>query len=149
MIEENRRDARQLNVKKGTSLQLLNQGLKGTGNSILYRDAWFIGSRYWQWQLADITEGETTIMNDYQLTQTVLVSIPASEKGRTSTISNQFRLYAHFLIRKIPCNPEDFKLPREDSMRSHRGLFRIMCRDCGNPEIKDPFDDDESSKVVS
>ena len=141
-IDQDVRDRRQLNVKKGTNLQLLIQGLKGTGNSTLYRDAWFIGERYWEWQLADLTEEENFIMNDYQQTQLVLLSTPISEKGRTSTISNQFRLYAHCLIRRIPCLPEDFKLPREDSMRSHRALFHKMCNNCGNPEIQDPFDDE-------
>lgn len=114
--------------KAGTSLSILIDALKDTGNSPHYEDANLIGHKLWGWELPDLGYLEDIIMNDYKLTQDVYDSIPEDERERKSSLSTQFRLFKHLQLRGYDCSAKDFKLPcHAGSMRIHNNLWMIMC----------------------
>lgn len=119
--------------KNGTDLPMLYKALLDTGYSSLYEDANLIAHRYWGWKLPDVSHLEALIMEDYEKTQRVYNMLP---KERSSSLGTQFRLFKHLELRGHTCTVSDFKIVKmRESLEYHDQTWRIMCEECGDPEI--------------
>jgi hypothetical protein len=119
--------------KRGTSLELLYKALQETGNSTFYEDANLITHKYWGWKLHDVSHLEAIIMQDYKKTQKVYNRL---NKERSSSLGTQYRLFKHLELRGYPCSIKDFKIVKmRESLEYHDDIWKIMCNECGDPEI--------------
>lgn len=90
-------------TKKGTSIQILSDGLKALKESDYYKNIHCLAEQYWGWKLdKHLAHLEPEIIKDYDLTQPIIKSLMGPEKK--SNMNIQLRLcYAmnrHGSIRK-------------------------------------------------
>lgn len=115
--------------KEGTSRKLMETALSGTSNSAFYDDIWLIMHVYWGWKLNDVSHLEHKIMEDYNTTQLILISLPINRKSREASLNTQLRLYWHLRAVGYSCSKDDFKLPlSRESLLLQQELWEIMCK---------------------
>ena len=113
--------------KKGTSYHMMYEALLGIGKPI-YEHTNIICSKYWGWDLPDITHLEEQIISDYKATQRVLVRL---NKTRKSSINTQYRLFKHLQLVEYPCSLSDFRVVKtRDSQEQHEILWEKMVTGC-------------------
>lgn len=97
----------------------------------------YIGKHYWNWELPNLMHLHDRIKNDYLLTQAAYIKIPEDERERHSSLGTQFRLRMHLLLRGINRPEEEFKIAKNsESMQKQKQLWKRMCEECSDPEIR-------------
>jgi hypothetical protein len=119
-----------------TTIELLKKALKQTGYSC-YNDMNFITHFYWGWELPEGSDKEDLIMDIYQCTKDVWNTMTPEEKGRSSNIPVQYRLFKILQILDIPCDFTDFKMSHSNNIQQYDNAWRIICSRCTqNPIIR-------------
>jgi hypothetical protein len=114
---------------KDTSIRLLEEGLKQTGNTQYYRDMNLIAHLLWGWILPDISHLVLTVLDDYARTQEIFREIhPVG-----SSINVHLRLFWHLRAVGYKCRLEDFKVPSSNSetLKRQSVWFKEMCERTG------------------
>lgn len=119
-----------------TTIELLKTALKRTGYSC-YNDMNFITHFYWGWELPEGSDKEELITEIYQITKDVWNTMTPEEKGRSSNIPVQYRLFKILQILSIPCDFTDFKMSHSNNIQQYDNAWRIICSRCTqNPIIR-------------
>jgi hypothetical protein len=123
--------------KRGdTNHKMLWTALSHINRSELYEDTNLIGHLYWGWTLNNIMHHKETIIAHYIKTQKVFYQIPQEERGRTSSLGTQFRLWRHLQLVGHECYQDEFKIAENaESMRTHNRLWALMCEGSNDPSI--------------
>lgn len=98
--------------KEGTSRELMERALKEIGNPSYYDRINIICSIYWGWKLPDFTVLEPKIMEEYENTQKIFLSLP--NKGRSSNLNLQYRLFKHLELHKEELKELGYILKKDD-----------------------------------
>lgn len=118
-----------------TDIGMMHTALQEIGRSNLYEDTNLICYHYWGWKLPDVSHLEEVIMRDYDKTQEVYHRI--LDRERSSSLGTQYRLYGHLRNRGWTCYIDEFKIAKmSESIEYHEKMFKIMCDECGDPEIR-------------
>lgn len=118
-----------------TSIKLLQRALKATGYSC-YNDMNYITHYYWGWSLPEGSDKEDMILNIFNKTQDVWYMMTPEEKGRSSNIPVQYRLFKILQILNISCSIEDFKMSDPNNVQQYDNTWRVICDRCNDPNIK-------------
>lgn len=119
-----------------TTHKMLWTALSYIGRSELYEDTNLIGHLYWGWTIHNLMHHKERIISDYTKTQKVFYQIPPEERGRTSSLGTQFRLWRHLQLIGHECYQDEFKIAENsESMRTHNRLWKLMCEGANDPNI--------------
>ena len=110
--------------RQHTSLQTLLEGLKAIGYNTLYKNANIIGKNLWGWQLHDLKDKISIIIDDFNLIQKQYPKI--DRQGRSSNICSQHRLLQQLRLRGIVVSVDDFKLPGRGALEDSEDIWRKM-----------------------
>ena len=120
-----------------TNHRMLWNALSQIGRSEYYEDANLIGHLYWGWTLPNVAQYKETIILHYNKTQKVFYQIPIEERGRTSSLGTQYRLWRHLQLVGHECYMDEFKIAENpESIRTHNRLWRLMCEGANDPDIQ-------------
>lgn len=120
-----------------TDHKMLWNALSQIGRSEYYEDANLIGHVYWGWTLPNVMHLKERIIHKYNKTQKVFYQIPSEERGRTSSLGTQYRLWRHLQLEGHECYMDEFKIAENpESLRTHNKLWRLMCEGANDPEIQ-------------
>lgn len=120
-----------------TNHSMLYTALLKIGYSDYYEDANFIGNKYWGWKIPNVQHLRSNIIDKYHKTQKALYKIPVEERGRISSLGTQYRLWRHLQLEGHVCFMDEFKIAENpDSLRTHDKLWKKMCENSGDPDIK-------------
>lgn len=127
-------------IRVGTSHSMLLAALKKIKRTNYYKYVFYIGHKYWDWAVRDLSDVEETIFRHYDETQKAYNRIPPKLRERTSSLGTNFRLYKHLEIVGHKCQAKEFKIAEnEKSLALHNDLWKLTLQICNNPEI--PFID--------
>lgn len=113
-----------------TSVSLLKDVLRETGNNFHFQDINNICYELWGWECPKIDHLIPKIMDDYTRTQEVYKRL----KPDLSSINVELRLYWHLRMAGHECLLEDFKIPQSrDSKKRNSHIFKQMCEETGLP----------------
>jgi hypothetical protein len=117
-----------------TSRNMLLTALSETGYSDYYVDCSLIGVLYWKWTAPDVSDLEDKIMDHYDKTQKVFLSLENIDRDSSPNI--QFRLFRHLQLVGHPCVAEDFKIVKtQEILENLENLWYIMCMGAGLPYL--------------
>lgn len=116
--------------KPNTSLQLLHRLLQATNQQNQYKHARLIAHEYWGWELQDLSDCEAKMLEDYDLTQTILLQI--KDPGKSS-LNIEFRGLCHIRMAGKPVHPDDILnvCSTREIIESRQELFSRICRIAG------------------
>lgn len=134
------------NIRK---LPLNSRGRRGDTNHLMLRDALskigrpeyydyvnYIGHIYWGWTLPNVMHKKERVIDIYVKTQRVFYQIPAEERGRTSSLGTQYRLWRILQLVGHECYMDEFKIAEnQESLRIHNKLWKLMCEGANDPDI--------------
>jgi hypothetical protein len=113
--------------REGSSRNLLFRALFDINRSAYYEDVNLIGHIYWGWTLPDVSDLESIIMEDYDLSQHIFERI---KKDRKSCLNSQYRLFKHLQRLGHSCSESDFKIiTTRDIIEYHELIWRQICEE--------------------
>jgi hypothetical protein len=119
-----------------TNHLMLWTALSAIERSAYYEDSNLIGHIYWGWTLPDVNQYRERIITHYNKTQKVFYEIPPEQRGRSSSLGTQYRLWRHLQLVGHDCRMDEFRIAtNEDSLRTHDYLWRLMCEGADDPDI--------------
>lgn len=119
-----------------TNHKMLWTALAQIGRSEYYEDVNLIGYIYWGWKLPNVMHLKDRIIDKYIKTQRVFYQIPPEERGRSSSLGTQYRLWRHLQLEGHECYMDEFKIAENpESLRMHNRLWKLMCEGANDPEI--------------
>ena len=114
--------------KPNTSIKLLHQALKETGNADYYKIIYSITYCYWGWTPPDIGKYKDDIMNKYERNLIVY----DKNKTRKSSLNVQLHLFQLLIDCGYKCELDDFKvLHSEDTLLYHTEQFILISKETG------------------
>ena len=114
---------------KKTSKDLMYVALKAIDMSSLYKDINLICNIYWGYDLINLENCETQIMEKYDLIDKVYEEI---KDDRSSSLNTQYELCWILTMIKFPCSPSDFKLPKTvEIFNYHEKMRERICTQLG------------------
>lgn len=120
-----------------TNHAMLRKALSKTKNSGYYEDVNLIAHIYWGWELPNVMHYKDIIISHYMKTQKVFYDISPQERGRTSSLGTQFRLWRHLQLVGHECYMDEFKIAENaESLRTHNKLWKMMCEGADDPNIR-------------
>lgn len=97
----------------------------------------YIGKHYFGWNLPNLMHLHDKLKTQYMKTQSAYLRIPEEERKRHSSLGTQFRLKMQLRLLGIYLHDEVFKIAKNgESMQNQRSLWKRMCEECNDPEIK-------------
>jgi hypothetical protein len=126
-----------INGRRGNyTIKMLLEALNKIKENSHYEDVYYISYEYWGWNPPQITQYESTIIDHYIKTQKVYNEMSKEERGRSSSLGTQFRLFKHLQLVGYPCERKDFKISNENESRIlHNKLWKSMCEKVEDPNI--------------
>lgn len=120
-----------------TNHRMLWNALSQIKKSEYYEDVNLIGHIYWGWTLPSVMDLKESIIDKYNKTQSVFYKIPLDERGRTSSLGTQFRLWRHLQLEGHECYMDEFKIAENpESLRTHNKLWRTMCEGVNDDSVR-------------
>jgi hypothetical protein len=110
-----------------TTPNMIWTALEKIGHTEYNDDCYLIARNYWDWELPNLIQHEQLFKQHYISTQQVFNSMTPEEKGRSSSLGTQYRLWRELEYIGHECYPEDFRIAEnEESRRIHDRLWKIM-----------------------
>lgn len=120
-------------MTQGTSVGMLLDIMLKSGLKC-YSDVYYVGRECFGWKLADLSDIEDMLIDDYRITQDVWYRMPKVLKTRDSSLPVWYRVFQHLRRRGWDCAANDFKIPK--NVPECNEMWRYMCQNCGDPDMK-------------
>jgi len=129
--------------REGTSLAKLNNALKEIGYT-KYRYSNIIGRELWGWKLRDLSSYYGELYPNFTKNQKAYDSL--SNKGRSSNIPSQVRLYHELRLLKLDIPVTDFKFPADEALQKAELLWKRTVEVSGLPYY--PMNSETEIRIV-
>ena len=114
------------NLLKDTSKDLMYVSLKAIGLSSLYKDINLVCNLYWGYDLLNLENLESLIMDKYDTIDKVLEDL---RDDRSSSLNTQYELWWILSSLDYPCIASDFKIPKTpDIFQYHEKKREEICK---------------------
>lgn len=109
--------------RKGTTRELMLEALGHTGNSTYYEHTNLICANYWGWKLPDVSQFESKVLSNAELTQKVFEKI----KTRKSNMNIDFLAWKHLQAVGYNADRDDFKMIKSpEILRDYEEMWEKM-----------------------
>lgn len=118
-----------------TSIALLIEGLKETGNSKWFKKINIVGAELWGWRLPQLTHSDIDgLMSFFNLIYNGLMEMSRSgEIQRKNSINHNWVLFVSLRMKHYKCPRSQFKLPDEDRIMMYQDILKRICSSSGTP----------------
>jgi len=114
---------------KKTSKELMYKALKTVGMSKFYKDVNLICNLYWDWELINLDDLETKILERYDIINEVFEKM---KDDRSSALNTQYELWWILTDLGYPCDAKEFKVPKtEEIFNYHEKKRHEICDQLG------------------